>query len=324
VLQIEECGCASSDSSTSRGNLWTCSVGSTSNAFGHFSAVPSQYAYAQHQLSLGASQHQFSLQNARQLSFAAQHQLAFNSQRQLSFSSQRQLAFNSQRQLSFASQRQLAFNSQRQLSFSSSQRQLVSNAQRQFSLNAHQVKRATSDTCPCLGAALSCLQSTSCSSSSSTVLDSLCSWNYGRLFGSCSQCSGLTQPGDGFATASDLMARWQEYEPSLSAAIVSLVPQISAISFSPNGGTSFLADVTVTAGVVDTTSVYNQLIYQMSRIFDVYPGTIQWSTVPASGKRQTPNQIIVTFYDEQLPSSHALAFAPVLVTALLSCLVVMV
>jgi len=119
------------------------------------------------------------------------------------------------------------------------------------------------------------------------------------------------------------MSRWQEYAPSLSAAISAAVPEISSLSFSPNGATTLLADVTVAPGVVDTTSVYNQLIYQMSHIFDVYPGTIQWTTVAASGKRQAPTQIIVAFYDEQLPSSPAMSFVPVIMAVLLSCLVVL-
>jgi hypothetical protein len=177
-------------------------------------------------------------------------------------------------------------------------------------------KRTESATCNCLDTVLSCLQGTTCTSQ--PVLTSLCNWNYGRLFGDCTPCSGLVQGGDGYATATDLLTRFQEYQSSLTAVILQLVPEISALSFSPDTTTSLLATVTLASGVVDSEDAYNQIVYQMAHVFDVYPLTISWAAVPASGKRQSSNQIIVNFYDEQVPSSPSPAFVPAFVAVLIA------
>jgi len=109
------------------------------------------------------------------------------------------------------------------------------------------------------------------------------------------------------------MTRFQEFESSISDALVQLVPEITAISFSPNGETTVLADVTLSPGVVANDQAYNQIIYQLSHIFDLYPGALQWSTVPASGKRSA-EQVIINFFDEETPSSPSgHLVAPVLV-----------
>jgi len=127
----------------------------------------------------------------------------------------------------------------------------------------------------------------------------LCAWNGGRLFGSCSSCSGLVQESSGLTTASSLMTRFQQFQGSLSQAIVEEVTEISSVSFSVDSSTSLFADVTLSSGVINLDQVYNQMTYLLSQIFDVYPGAITWNTVPASGKRQqTPNRIVLVFSDE--------------------------
>jgi len=105
------------------------------------------------------------------------------------------------------------------------------------------------------------------------------------------------------------MTRFQQFEPSLVEALVNMIPEISALSFSVDSATSVYVDVTLSPGVVNTDQVYNQIIYDLSQIFDVYSGTITWGTVPA-GKRQTPNRIIVYFADETQPSSPANILLP--------------
>jgi len=117
-----------------------------------------------------------------------------------------------------------------------------------------------------------------------------------------------------------LITRIQEYQPSLSAALVQLIPQISSISFASDGDSSLTTGVTLAPGVVDYDSVYNQIVYQLSQIFDLYPGTISWSTVSA-GKRQISNQqIVLNFYDEVTPSSPGMVFVPAFVLGTFACL----
>jgi len=140
------------------------------------------------------------------------------------------------------------------------------------------------------------------------------------MFGDCTSCDGLVaQSGSGQATASDLMSRFEEFQPSLTAAIVALVPEVEALSFSSRDSTSFLADVTLSPGVVETDRAYNQIVYYMAQIFDLYPGTIIWETVPASGKR-TAEQIVVHFYNELEPSSSSNTVVPVFVFGFLACI----
>jgi len=56
VLQIEECGCTSADSASSRENLWMCVVGSDVT-YDHFSAAPSQYALSAEHIAQSSQAH---------------------------------------------------------------------------------------------------------------------------------------------------------------------------------------------------------------------------------------------------------------------------
>jgi len=299
VLQIEECGCTSGDSTTNRENLWQCAIGASDTQFNHFSSdAASQYALNSHFASIS----HFSFSSAKyasQVKFAqAAHFLASNTRYQSAAGRYANARFQSAG-VRFANAG-VRFES----------------AGLRFA-NARFEKR-TSQVCTCLDSTVSCLQSSSCTSS--TVVDSLCNWNYGRMFGSCTPCSGLVQSSDGLATSSDLMSAFQEYQVSLSSALVQLVPQISSFSASPNGASTLLADVTLAPGIVASDEAYNQIVYQLSHLFDLYPGTITWSDVPA-GKRQTANQIILNFYDEQVPTSGSNpAFAPLVLLGLIACL----
>jgi len=111
----------------------------------------------------------------------------------------------------------------------------------------------------------------------------------------------LIQSDSGLVSATQLLTRFQEFLPALSEAIEKLVPEVTSITFSIDSSTSVFADVTLAPGVVASDQVYNQVVYELSHIFDVYPGTITWDTV-ATGKRQTPNRIVISFADEALPS----------------------
>jgi len=121
------------------------------------------------------------------------------------------------------------------------------------------------------------------------------------MFGTCDACSGLvSQSLSDLTSASSIISRIQSVEASLTNGIVSLVPEISAISFSYDSSSRNLyADITLSSGVLDVDTVYNKLTYELSRIFDVFPGTIAWSTVPA-GKRSS-NTIVIDVYDEIPP-----------------------
>jgi len=310
VLEINECGCTSSDSATSRENIWQCAVATSSGAFEHFTS----YSATEYRLA------QARLLNAR---FSSDQQrfesMRFTSLR-LSDGTQTRIAGNAARYaaLKYASRR---LESNKVATSRISAARLESHrleSQRVNSIRLNSIgKRTDTGVCNCLGNVLSCLQGTSCTSQ--PVLASLCNWNNGRLFGDCTPCSGLVQSNDGLATASDLLSRFQEFQPSLTAAILQLVPEISSISFSTDTTNSLLASVTLASGVVNSEDAYNQIVYEMAHIFDVYPGTISWSTVPA-GKRQANEQVVINFYDEQAPSSFSPTFVPAFVAVLVASL----
>lgn len=307
VLQIEECGCTSESTSTNRQNLWQCAIGSASSSqFEHFS---SSATYRQ-------AVSRFIVERSSVNRASISHQIIDRtviSRQAVS----RQIVDRS------AISRQIVEKVAISRSFVN--RFIVdrSAVNRAAVYRAAVDKRAVSPICGCLDSVLSCLNSGSCSQSQNTVLESLCNWNFGRLFGDCSSCSTLVQSSSDLATASELVARVQEYEPSLASALVQLVPEITSISFSPKDASSLSASVTLASGVVAPDQAYNQIVYQLSHIFDVYPGTIAWSA--PSAKRQISNQqIVINFYDEPLPSSSASVFVPVVVSVIITCLFVLI
>jgi len=146
------------------------------------------------------------------------------------------------------------------------------------------------------------MQNKDCSSSH-LVLDTLCNWNFGRTFGACSACAGLAVVSDDDATAAVVLDAFESMSPSLEDALPKLVSELVSVSFAEGPGpNSFVADVTLAAGVVADDIVYNKIVYQLSRIFDVRPGVISWST---EAKRQASNTILLTVVDEAVPSASS-------------------
>jgi len=315
VLQIEECGCTSADSASSRENLWMCVVGSDVT-YDHFSAAPSQYALSAEHIAQSSQAHIIS-----QASVTLGRLPQQSSARIISQASVTEGRLPQQSSARIISQASVTLGRLPQQSATRVISQSIAAGRSPIFQEIARVaeqKRATSQVCDCLGNVLSCLQTGSCPEP--PVLDSLCNWNFGRLFGTCGSCSGLVQSSSGLASPTDLITRIQEYQPSLSAALVQLIPQISSISFASDGDSSLTTGVTLAPGVVDYDSVYNQIVYQLSQIFDLYPGTISWSTVSA-GKRQISNQqIVLNFYDEVTPSSPGMVFVPAFVLGTFACL----
>jgi hypothetical protein len=137
----------------------------------------------------------------------------------------------------------------------------------------------------------------------------LCNWNFGRTFGDCSACEGLTEfIDDSEATAGDLVYGFETMARSIEDAIPKLVSEISSVTFTAGSyENTFNAEVTLTGGVVSTDLAYNKMVYQISRILDVFPGTISWTTV--STKRQA-NSIVIELMDEVTAASSGLLVVP--------------
>jgi len=176
------------------------------------------------------------------------------------------------------------------------------------------VKRQTYDVCSCLTAAQQCLSSTSCATETSLVGE-LCNWNFGRTFGSCSICTSLASVSESPATAGDILYAIGAMSSSISEAIPLVVTEISSVSFTTGAtGNTIIAEITLAPGVVSDALAYNKLVYQLSRLLDVYPGTISWSN---SAKRQT-GSILLTVVDEPSTSgSSSLFLSLTLVLALI-------
>jgi hypothetical protein len=137
----------------------------------------------------------------------------------------------------------------------------------------------------------------------------LCNFNFGRTFGDCNACEGITEfIDDTDATAGDLVHGVETMARSLENAIPRLVSEISSVTFTA-GPTenSFNAEVTLAAGVASTDLAYNKMVYHLSRILDVFPGTISWTTV--STKRQA-NTIVIELMDEVTAASSGLFVVP--------------
>jgi len=139
------------------------------------------------------------------------------------------------------------------------------------------------------------------------MLDELCNWNMGRTFGDCTACSSLgVQPSEELVTSVEIQVAFENLYPSIAEAIPLLVSDISAVTITYDDTNDvFLADVTLASGVVASDVAYNKMVYQLSRIFDVYPGVITWNSV--TSKRQSSNVIAITVLDEYDPSSSSSA-----------------
>jgi len=164
------------------------------------------------------------------------------------------------------------------------------------------------DVCSCLQNANQCLDSQSCSDKTG-VLATLCNWNAGRTFGTCPECAGITTAiYEGDAIAGEIIAQFDELATTVATSVPVLVSDIASVVFhlgsKPN---SYTVDVTLSAGVVSADVAYNKMVYQLSRIFDVTPGTFSWA--PVSAKRQT-STIELTVIDEDQSSGASALFVP--------------
>jgi len=200
-------------------------------------------------------------------------------------------------------------------------REFVNNADRNSlynsvgreSLNGVRTKRQSGlSVCSCFDQSIQCLTASSCASKS-VVLQGLCSWDSGRVFAGCDACSGLGISASNAPTTSGLIqTAFDAMYPSIAQAIPLLVPSISSISVTYDETNDvYVVDVTLAPGVVAYDTAYNQLVFQLSKIFDVYPGVISWSAV--SAKRQTSNSINIKIVNEDnFTSSSTTLFVSVL------------
>jgi hypothetical protein len=134
----------------------------------------------------------------------------------------------------------------------------------------------------------------------------LCNWNLGRTFGDCEACVGYVERSsvDDVMYAGEVMDAFESMVPSVEDALPKLISELVSVSFSagPEDYT-FSAEVTLASGVIADDLVYNKIVYQLSRIFDVYPGVISWST---SAKRQSTHTIVLHVADEPTSTSSSL------------------
>jgi len=140
----------------------------------------------------------------------------------------------------------------------------------------------------------------------------------GRAFGDCQACDGYTATvADMPAIAGEIIAQLDIFSPSLASAIPLLVPEIEAVSFSTGDADNvYRVEVTLSSGVVAGDLAYNKMVYQLSRIFDVVPGTFSWEPVSAT-KRQTTNTIDLIVLDEEATSGASVLFAPMAMVVVL-------
>jgi hypothetical protein len=171
------------------------------------------------------------------------------------------------------------------------------------------------DVCSCLINVNGCLDGQTCASKDD-ILSTLCNFNFGRTFGDCDACQGYTAAiSDTPAIAGEIIADFDALSSSLASAIPLLVPEIDTVTFSPGSAdNTYTVEVTLASGIVSGDLAYNKLVYQLSRIFDVVPGTFSWSPMT---KRQTSSMIELIVVDEEDYSGASALLAPLSLIVLL-------